>query len=177
MAHNKVAGWSVAIAVLAFAAGAHAQKPGEEPQQQQQPEFGPPTFGQVQLDTGFTPDPHRVNIREAGGYTPAPQITSDNNCRGYIYDAPDFVLNYTAGQQYPLNIYATSQADTTLVVREPGGTWACDDDSQGMNPLVRFQRPQSGSYHIWVGLYSQPGQGQPLPPADLFITELEPNWQ
>ncbi len=138
--------------------------------------FGTPTFGSVDLVTGFLPDPHRVDIREAGGSIPARQLTGDNSCRGYIYQVPDFVLNYTAGTQYPLNIYTISQTDTTLVIRDPAGNWSCNDDSHGLNPAVNFQRPQSGAYLIWTGLYAAPQQGQRLPPADLYISELEPNW-
>lgn len=162
----------LACAAQAGGAGAGGAAPGGAPSGN----FGAPTFGSVDLVTGFLPDPHRVDIREAGGAIPARQLTGDNRCRGYIYQNPDFVLNYTAGTQYPLNIYSVSNVDTTLVIRDPSGNWSCNDDAHGLNPAVNFQRPTSGAYLIWTGLYAAPSQGQRLPPADLYISELEPNW-
>ena len=72
---------------------------------------GTPTFGSVELSTGFTPDPHSVSMA-AGGST---AVSSDlgANCAGYITDAPDLDLTYNAGDTFPLNIYVVSEADTT----------------------------------------------------------------
>ncbi|HJL49370.1 MAG TPA: hypothetical protein RMG45_26165, partial [Polyangiaceae bacterium LLY-WYZ-15_(1-7)] len=44
--------------------------------------------------------------------------------------------------------------DTTLVVRKPDGTFVCDDDSEGMNPMVTGSFPP-GQYRVWVGSYQQ----------------------
>ena len=64
-----------------------------------------------------------------------------------------------------------SEADTTLIVRGPDGNFSCDDDSgdQGMNPAVRYENSQSGSYEIWVGAYAADAG---TPAAVLHISEL-----
>jgi len=127
-------------------------------------------YGEIQLSGGFMLDPHTVRL-DAGGDFDAEGL--GNNCVGYINaNAPDFVLNFRDPQQ-PLNIYVMSDADTTLVVRNPTGTWFCDDDTEGFNPMVRLVKPAAGRYAIWVGTFSS---GQ-FAAADLYISELDPIWQ
>jgi hypothetical protein len=125
-----------------------------------------PNYGTVTLRTGYTPDPHTTAVR-AGGNLDAQRVSS--NCRGFISSAPDVRLVYTSGS-LPLIISASSRADTTLVVNAPDGSWYCDDDGgvSGLNPAVRFNRPASGRYEIWVGTY---GSGS-LEPARLSISEV-----
>jgi hypothetical protein len=111
----------------------------------------PPTYGQVALNAGFTPDPYTVGIT-AGGEINATVL--GGNCRGMIARAPDFSLNYSA-TTWTLYISAISSTDTTIVVNAPNGQWYCDDDSAGnLNPVVTFTNPQSGRYDIWIGTYS-----------------------
>jgi hypothetical protein len=125
-----------------------------------------PNYGTATLSAGFTPDPYVVNV-QSGGSLNASNLSSD--CRGFISDAPDVRLVYTSGS-YPLIISANSSADTTLVVNAPDGRWYCSDDegTNGMNPMVRFNRPQGGRYEIWVGTYGNAS----LQPAQLHISEL-----
>ena len=123
-----------------------------------------PTYGTISLNPGFSPDPYVVSL-EAGGSIAASGI----GCTGYIANAPDLRLNYTAGDALPLIISVNSEADTTLVINTPTGGWACNDDGgRGSNPSIRFSAPQSGQYDIWVGTYSDDG----IEPADLHISEL-----
>jgi hypothetical protein len=122
-----------------------------------------PTYGSVQLSSGFTPDPYSVSLT-AGGSVDASRLGS--SCRGKIANAPDFDLYYTPGS-FPLTIYATSDADTTLVVNTPSNQWYCIDDVNGMNPSITFSSPESGLYDIWVGTYADS-----LQDATLYITEL-----
>jgi hypothetical protein len=132
---------------------------------------GTPTYGSIQLRSGFQPDPHNVNL-VAGGPLNA-RSTLGNNCPGFIAENPDFDLYWTAGSgSLPLVISADSQTDTTLVVRTPSGQWLCEDDGghSGMNPGMRIDNPQSGLYDIWVGTYSG-GTAQ----ATLSISELVSN--
>lgn len=125
-----------------------------------------PTYGTAQLNAGFTPDPYVVNV-QSGGSINAQTLSS--SCRGFIANAPDVRLNYSAGS-YPLIISAASSADTTLVVNGPDGSWYCDDDggNNGLNPAIRFNSPQSGQYDIWIGTYGNAS----LQPAQLHISEL-----
>lgn len=126
-----------------------------------------PNYGTHNLVTGFTPDPYVVPLR-AGGNLAAQNLSS--SCRGYITDAPDVRLNFQGGSNLPLIISVASGADTTLVVNGPDGSWYCDDDSgnNGLNPLIRFNNPQSGQYDIWVGTYASAS----LAPAQLYISEI-----
>ena len=112
---------------------------------------GRPNFGTVSLRSGFTPDPS-VTAVVSGGNINASRVSSA--CRGFISSAPDVRLVYSSGS-YPLIISAASSSDTTLVVNAPDGRWYCDDDGgvNGLNPSLRFNRPQSGRYEIWVGSY------------------------
>lgn len=126
----------------------------------------PPAFGSVTLQAGFSPDPHIRNLT-AGG--PIRAETRFSGCRGSIASAPDYSVYYTAGS-LPLIFTVDSDSDTTLVINGPDARWYCDDDGaqSPLNPMVRFNNPQSGRYDIWVGTYSS-GAGVP---ATLFVSEL-----
>ena len=125
-----------------------------------------PNFGTLDLASGFTPDPQVVAVRSGGNINAQTIATT---CAGFISNAPDVRLNYTAGS-LPLIISVAASADTTLVVNGPDGSYYCDDDSgaQGMNPMVRFNHPASGQYDIWIGTYGNSS----LQPAQLHISEL-----
>ena len=125
-----------------------------------------PNYGTVNLHVGFPDDPNVTNV-SSGGNINAERI--GNSCRGFISAAPDVRLVYSSGS-LPLIISANSRADTTLVVNAPDGSWYCDDDGgvNGLNPSIRFDRPQSGRYEIWVGTYGSSS----LQPAQLHISEL-----
>ncbi len=125
-----------------------------------------PHYGTVNLNAGFTPDPHIVNV-QSGGSIDASTISS--SCRGFIANAPDVRLNYNSGS-FPLIISVNSSADTTLAVNAPDGTWYCSDDegNYGMNPSIRWNRPQSGRYEIWIGTYGSASNQS----AQLHISEV-----
>lgn len=125
-----------------------------------------PTFGSVSLEAGFAPDPHTVTLG-SGGSIDASSL--GNDCNGYIADAPDYRLHYSGGS-LPLIFSVDSDADTTLVVNAPDGSWHCDDDggNQSLNPMVRFEKPESGRYDIWVGTYGDSS----VEAAVLHVSEL-----
>ncbi len=124
----------------------------------------PANFGEIVLNSGFTPDPYVVNI-VAGGNINAAGIGSP--CTGMISRAPDFQITYRAGT-LPLVLRTRSGSDTTLVVNGPDGRWYCDDDTAGnLNAQVFFSAPQSGVYDIWLGTF-----GGGTANAQLLITEL-----
>jgi hypothetical protein len=126
----------------------------------------PAVSGSVTLNAGFTPDPYRVSVTPGGSIEAQSAVSS--SCRGYISNAPDFELTYRAGD-WPLILTVEASADTTLVVNGPDGQWYCDDDGgEGMNPLIRFGNPQSGTYDIWIGTYSGG-----LSSGTLLITEVD----
>lgn len=121
-------------------------------------------YGEISLSAGFTPDPYTVNI-QAGGSVDGSRLPG--SCTGYISEAPDFEVTYSAGS-LPLVFRTVSGADTTLIINGPDGQWYCDDDSFGDGDAqVRFNRPQSGTYDIWVGKFGSGGTAA----ARLLITE------
>ncbi len=156
------------VTELAGDAGPVTPPPSMPPPTGNMPDFTlSPTYGQVTLTAGFTPDPHTINLT-AGGEIDALDALG-GSCRGDIATAPDYSLNYTSGS-WPLYIWAIADADTTIVINGPDGQWYCDDDSAGsLNPLFEFANPQSGRYDIWVGTYSGG-----TAPATLYISELGP---
>lgn len=154
---------SASIAALLAAAPALAQKDGGGAESGSQ--ILPPAYGVVTLETGYVDDPFGVAL-QAGGQADA--STFDSNCWGNVAEAPDVTLDYTAGNTFPLNIYVGSNADTTLMVLDPSGAFTCNDDTNGLQPAVFFDSPQSGEYDIWVGTYSSGS----FPEATLFISEV-----
>jgi hypothetical protein len=144
-----------------------------------QPDYSlPPAFGSVSLRTGFTPDPYVVEVLVGGELSANSALSGQNigqagdrRCRGNIAEAPDFRLQYEAGDFLPLIFRVDADFDTTLVVNGPDGTWYCDDDSgPGTQAEMRWENPQSGQYDIWVGAYSS---SRNYEPAVLEISELE----
>lgn len=111
------------------------------------------TYGNLDLRAGFTPDPALVSL-QAGGSIDA--STRFDSCQGFIASAPDVRLNWSGSTKggSPIKISVVSNADTTLVVNAPDGSWHCDDDSgEDSNPSLTLT-PQNGRYEIWVGTYT-----------------------
>ncbi|MCB9959578.1 MAG: peptidase S1 [Rhodospirillaceae bacterium] len=152
-AFGRVAAGVLAVASLLAAVPATAQNWSLQP-----------TYGTVNLTSGFLPDPYVAQVTSSGPIDASQSI--GGGCRGMVANAPDYRLNYTAGS-YPLQFRVESGSDTTLVVNAPNASWYCNDDYQGLNPAVTFTNPQSGQYDIWVGSY----RGD-YAPASLIITEV-----
>ncbi len=124
-----------------------------------------PNYGTIDLVSGFQPDPHTVAVAAGGSYN-AYQIPE---CVGWISSAPDYRVTFTAGSAgLPLIFSAQSEADTTLVINDASGNWVCNDDTNGLNPVVTFANPTSGQYDIWVGTFSE-GATQP---SVLSVSEI-----
>jgi hypothetical protein len=120
-------------------------------------------FGSVTLNAGFDDDPFQRRFR-GGGPNDASHLPGP--CTGNVGTPPDFRLTYNAGSA-PLVVRSVSTADTTLVINGPDGRWYCDDDSFGdLDAEVRFNRPQSGVYDIWIGVVNRTEAD-----ATLVITE------
>ncbi|MHA6288108.1 hypothetical protein [Maricaulis sp. CAU 1757] len=128
-----------------------------------------PNFGTHAIEAGISADPTRFDVIPGGAL--AAEEAADQSCRGYVTEAPDFIIDYTASSQ-PLAVSARSNIDTTLVVQAPDGHWHCDDDSAGdRNPGLFMGRPQSGRYAVWVGTYSEGDAGE----AELIIGTDRPH--
>ncbi|WP_298745735.1 peptidase S1 [uncultured Brevundimonas sp.] len=111
-------------------------------------------FGEIRLNAGFTPDPYRVNLTAGGSIDAYTDTSLPAACVGDISNAPDYEVTYRAGS-LPLVFRTRSSTDTTLIINGPDGRWYCDDDSWGDGDAeVRFNRPSSGTYDIWVGTFN-----------------------
>jgi hypothetical protein len=150
------------IVLLCFMAGFNPVANAQE---------APPIFGDVTIQHPFTPDPLTVRGM-SGGSIPGSKIAGKAEtqptgpCQGFMDEAPDHTVKLTSKFDY-LKLVVQSPADTTMIVKGPGGTW-CNDDFDGKNPgIVGEWLP--GTYQIWVGSYAQ---GKYLP-YTLQITEVK----
>lgn len=149
---------AASLLVALAATPAHAQDVNAEP-----------NYQTVFLTNNFTPDPYTIAV-DSGGEIDANTIA--DGCYGYIANAPDVRLVFEVDPTvlYPLIISVDAAEDTTLVVNAPDGLWYCDDDSgeNGLNPMVRLNKPMSGRYEIWIGTYGSTDYF----PATLHLSEL-----
>ncbi|KQW81867.1 hypothetical protein [Brevundimonas sp. Root1279] len=123
-------------------------------------------YGEVYLSAGFTPDPHAINLTAGGSIDAYTDTDLPGACVGNISDAPDYEVTYSAGS-LPLVFRTLSSTDTTLIINAPNGSWYCDDDSWGDGDAeVRFNKPQSGTYDVWIGTF-----GGGTASARLIVTE------
>ena len=145
----------LALLVLVLAPPAAAQDPTLDP-----------SFGDVLLDEGFTPDPYEVELTAGGPLEPA----VDGCAFGYVAEAPDADLYYTTSGGSDLYVFVVSSEDTTLLINLPDGSWVCDDDGYGDgDPLVAIPGAAEGLYDIWIGTY-----GEEPAAALLYLSEVDP---
>lgn len=85
-------------------------------------------------------------------------------CRGLVSIAPSHRFRLESSFPY-LRIMARGDSDLTLVVRTPGGLLRCNDDTDGLNPVVDGTF-EPGVYDVYVGLYS----AGTAPPYDLGVS-------
>lgn len=133
-----------------------------------------PLYGTTALSANFTPDPFVADVL-AGGRDQADTLV--DGCSGYVNAArPDMDLEYSDAGRFRLGIFADSESDTTLVVRDPAGLWHCNDDfsdTSERNPGIEFGDPTPGRYSIWVGTYSENDTGSA---AQVLVTESGTPW-
>lgn len=117
----------------------------------------PPRYGSINLQSGFTPDPYRVEIANSGRIVNVAGM-GIGDCDGWAAEAPDFSLHWSGGGS-GLRIYfvANSGTDTTLIVhRSSPWDWYCADDLGGdRNPSLQIDNATSNTYSIWVGSYRE----------------------
>lgn len=68
--------------------------------------------------------------------------------------APDAAVEWAGGT---LRLTARSGTDVTLAVVDPQGTWHCNDDAEGLMPVVELPNAPRGRYAVWVGTFGSPG--------------------
>lgn len=112
---------------------------------------GASNFGTVTVAPGFMPDPS-VARGTSGGAIQA--STLNPQCRGWVSQTPDHILMAT-GQFAMLRVMVNGgSADTTLVIQRPDGSYNCDDDTEGRNPVFQGNFAP-GAYKVWIGSYTQ----------------------
>jgi hypothetical protein len=133
-----------------------------------------PTSGSLNIDPADGEQRFDTSII-AGGDIDADRLGGD--CESDISDPPGMRLSYGAGGEL-LRIIATSDTDTALVIRTPGGEWLCNDDAMGgLNPIISVSSPAAGEYNIWVGIVSSfwgNGDAEPIELSVLNINEGAP---
>ncbi|WP_029415860.1 hypothetical protein [Brevundimonas bacteroides] len=109
----------------------------------------------INLSAGFLPDPIETSVVSGGG-----NDASDigGSCVGMIADSPDVVVNFDSNGG-TLSFSHVSGGDTSLVINAPNGRYYCNDDANGLNPVVTFGSAQSGQYDVWVGAVGSPAGG------------------
>lgn len=155
---NSVGKLATMVATLAALAGtsAHAQDVSRAP-----------ISGTINLDAGFLPDPKIVSVTSGGRHDSSSNI--GGACTGFVSGAADVRVNYNTASNVPLIFSVTADGDTTLVINGPDGRWYCNDDTNGYDPLVRFDRPNTGRYSVWIGTFG----GREQMPARLSISEID----
>lgn len=110
-----------------------------------------PSLGTLAVATGFLPDPQVVE-GQAGGAVDARAI--QGQCAGFIPQAPHFVIETTTPFAFLRIAVGSRGEDSTLVVQRADGSVLCNDDAQGLEPMVEGSFPV-GRHRVWVGTYSQ----------------------
>lgn len=103
------------------------------------------TTGSYFIRPGFTPDPM---IRTGTGGGPFDTTTDGSGCIG-MRGAIGQTLHLTADFSY-LRVVARANQDISLIIRMSDGTYRCNDDSEGLNPMVEGAFPR-GIHTIYVG--------------------------
>ncbi|WP_420456246.1 hypothetical protein [Rubrivirga sp.] len=77
---------------------------------------------------------------------------SQAGCTGYLDpSAPDAVVDWGGGD---LRVWVRATFDATMAVHRPDGTWACDDDTEGVLPVVEIRSAPAGRYAVWLGAFA-----------------------
>jgi len=109
----------------------------------------------------------------SGGPVSATQLagqstTDTGSCLGFVDEQPDHRIQLTDRFAF-LSMQVQSTADTTLVVRGPGGVWCNDNYSLDFNPGMAGEW-LPGTYEIWIGSH----RVNRYYPYVIQITETQP---
>lgn len=129
---------------------------------------GEPRYGVHALAPGFTPAPATFDAL-SGGDIDVKSLNLGDNCLGYAASDPDFLIELTA-EYSRITFLVASEADTTLIINLPNGSWACNDDTNGLNPALVFHSAPAGGYRVWIGSYAAETNDESV----LYIAEAGP---
>ena len=129
---------------------------------------GAPRYGSHALAPGFAPTPARHDAL-SGGDINVKSLNLGDNCLGYAASDPDFLIELTSDFRRITFLIASAE-DTTLIINLPNGNWACNDDTNGLNPALVFHNAPPGGYRIWIGSYAAETNDESV----LYISEAGP---
>jgi hypothetical protein len=137
---------------------------------------GFPIIGRLSLSGSYNIDPFKVSVLGGGASALRDCGLEAEGLTGYEGDGiidvrPDVVLDWLGGGER-LVFTVENEADTLLVIRDPGGRWHFDDNSREHNPLIVLNEPETGEYVVFVGNHGTPPTSGP--PGELIITETAP---
>lgn len=96
-------------------------------------------------------------VAAAGGSIPAFNFELGSpECTGFINVVPTYTFTLE-GETAALRFVFNGEDDTTLIVEQPDGTFACNDDTDGannLNPTLDIDGPAAGAYRVFVGSYA-----------------------
>jgi len=143
----------------------------------------PAVYGEIDLASGFTPDPLEVRM-QAGG--PVNLINRLPDCHvalgwGFASEAPSVRVNWSGGSEALLRFYFIADVapdpevpynlyNALLAVRDPAGNWMCNDDyvwQYNPSPILEFMHPEAGTYDVWLNS----ALGNPID-GTFYITQM-----
>jgi hypothetical protein len=111
-----------------------------------------PTYGEITLDTSFGREAHIQEVT-SGGEVNASYLGGE--CSGFASDSPDFRLDWQgSASRLSIGFIADDPSkDATIIINTPDGSWICNDDAEGLNPVAVIENPAKGQYDIWIGSF------------------------
>ncbi len=134
---------------LASEARAAQSTPTASPAASEESDSEPAAWLTIDAAEGLRLDPFLVSVQGGG---PALASALDENCTGFVADAPTASVNYQ-GDADRLTAFVYSDGDSTLVVRTPDGDFLCGDNTNPLilDPTITITAPVTGTYDVWVG--------------------------
>ena len=79
-------------------------------------------------------------------------------CSGFVASEPNHEVLSEASLPYVRVTVNGGGVDTTLALQLPDGTYRCNDDFEGVNPMVEGPLP-AGLIKVWIGAYTASATG------------------
>lgn len=97
------------------------------------------------------------------------KLTKEEDCVGYTTSNAFYAVSWyrdNLNESKRLRFFAVSRDDTVLVIRQPDGSWICNDNyNTTQHPLIDIVSPRTGTYYVWVTNKTRNQFG-----GDLFVT-------
>jgi hypothetical protein len=142
-----------ALAIHTVAIGGLGAAAGSAEAQQRLDVSGRPNFGERSVAPGFTPDPMEIDVT-SGGPLNIQSMNLGRDCTGFATSQPDINIRLSGNSNFLRFFFEGNGQDATLVINKPDGSWVCNDDAVGRDPMIDLQNAGPGLYNIWVGSYS-----------------------